>query len=375
MILFRQIGSFFKSYLPALGLLAIVYAALILFVYDPSEHRSLLDLLPLIVVFIFPALFITTILYVFIVSLLFAFDFDVGRYYNSWKERNAVCSHGVKGGLAKRLCDLCKKEEEEKQKNIAEQRSKQIDQARQIRLKEDIKRKATELKNAETERLQKLMIRANEQALFSLSPRDFEEAIADLYKKLDYSVKLTPYTDDHGIDIIAYKNMIHYVIQCKRYKNNKVGRPELQQFYGAMMHQKADQGIFITTSSFTEQAKGFSRGKNIELVDFDELTLMMRNSLPNIDHECIKVMCLECGNIVEFGINEGTNEKHCFLGHAVINNITEHELSSQTISDKVYCDICGKEMRLINGRYGKFWGCTGYPKCKHNKPYRTTRSK
>jgi ssDNA-binding Zn-finger/Zn-ribbon topoisomerase 1 len=87
------------------------------------------------------------------------------------------------------------------------------------------------------------------------------------------------------------------------------------------------------------------------------------------------VMCLECGNIVEFGINEGTNEKHCFLGHAVINNITEHELSSQTISDKVYCDICGKEMRLINGRYGKFWGCTGYPKCKHNKPYRTTRSK
>jgi hypothetical protein len=185
------------------------------------------------------------------------------------------------------------------------------------------------------------------------------------------------------IDIIAYKNMTNYVIQCKRYKkSNNVGRPELQQFYGAMMHEKAAQGIFITTSYFTEQAKEFVKGKNIELIGFDKLTLMMRDLLPKIDHECIKVMCLECGNIVEFGINEEINEKYCNLGHTVINNITKHDLSfhkqylsSQTISGKVYCDICGKEMRLRHGRYGKFWGCKGFPKCENTIPYRTIRPK
>jgi uncharacterized protein YkvS len=143
-----------------------------------------------------------------------------------------------------------------------------------------------------------------------------------------------------------------------------------------MMHEKADQGIFITTSYFTEQAKEFVKGKNIELIGFDKLTLMMRDLLPSIEHECIKVMCLECGNIVEFGITEKINEKYCNLGHTVINNITKQDLSSQTISGKVYCDICGKEMRLRHGRYGKFWGCKGFPECTYTKPYqKTTRPK
>lgn len=27
------------------------------------------------------------------------------------------------------------------------------------------------------------------------------------------------------------------------------------------------------------------------------------------------------------------------------------------------CPECGGEMRLKSGRYGKFWGCSNYPKC------------
>jgi hypothetical protein len=118
--------------------------------------------------------------------LLIIIGFSIEKY-NSWKKRNAVCSHGVKGGLAQRQCNICIQEQEEK-----------VEQIRIEQVKEDIKRKATVFKDTEIERLRYLMIRTNEQSLFSLSPRDFEEAIADLYKKLGYSVKLTPYTDDHG---------------------------------------------------------------------------------------------------------------------------------------------------------------------------------
>jgi DNA topoisomerase-1 len=32
------------------------------------------------------------------------------------------------------------------------------------------------------------------------------------------------------------------------------------------------------------------------------------------------------------------------------------------------CEKCGKEMIVRHGRYGKFLGCSGYPKCKTIKP-------
>src|SRR5205085_9939398 len=29
------------------------------------------------------------------------------------------------------------------------------------------------------------------------------------------------------------------------------------------------------------------------------------------------------------------------------------------------CELCGKEMALKKGRFGSFYGCTGYPECKN----------
>ena len=33
----------------------------------------------------------------------------------------------------------------------------------------------------------------------------------------------------------------------------------------------------------------------------------------------------------------------------------------------IVCDLCGKPMAVRTSRYGKFLGCTGYPKCKNVK--------
>jgi len=32
-----------------------------------------------------------------------------------------------------------------------------------------------------------------------------------------------------------------------------------------------------------------------------------------------------------------------------------------------YCPECGKPMRRIRGKCGDFYGCTGYPTCKHRE--------
>ena len=38
--------------------------------------------------------------------------------------------------------------------------------------------------------------------------------------------------------------------------------------------------------------------------------------------------------------------------------------------EKIYCDVCGSELEIKIGRYGKFLACTNYPNCKNIKSFR-----
>ena len=68
-------------------------------------------------------------------------------------------------------------------------------------------------------------------------------------------------------------------VQAKRWQN-PVGRPDVQAFYGALAGQRANKGVFITTSKFSPQAIEFARSvERIVLVDGEKLASLM------IEHE------------------------------------------------------------------------------------------
>ena len=46
-------------------------------------------------------------------------------------------------------------------------------------------------------------------------------------------------------------------IQAKRWENT-VGRPEVQRFAGALQGKRARKGVFITTSSFSREARDYA---------------------------------------------------------------------------------------------------------------------
>lgn len=99
---------------------------------------------------------------------------------------------------------------------------------------------------------------------------EFEKYLADIFMKKGYSVNLTKASGDHGIDLQIYRSGVMGVVQCKQWEET-VGEPHLRDFLGAMVHCGARFGFFVTTSSFTLQAKSFARGKNIQLVDGRQL--------------------------------------------------------------------------------------------------------
>lgn len=47
-------------------------------------------------------------------------------------------------------------------------------------------------------------------------------------------------------------------------------------------------------------------------------------------------------------------------------NTAEKQQHITNIQNK--CPFCGSELTLRNGKYGRFWGCNTYPKCKFTRP-------
>jgi restriction system protein len=66
-------------------------------------------------------------------------------------------------------------------------------------------------------------------------------------------------TGDEGIDGIIKEDRLGLdviYIQAKRWQNT-IGRPDIQQFVGALAGKGTKKGVFITTSKFSEQAKSY----------------------------------------------------------------------------------------------------------------------
>jgi restriction system protein len=119
--------------------------------------------------------------------------------------------------------------------------------------------------------------------LIGLTPTRFEHFCARLLRQMGLrDPKVVGQPGDQGVDIrgtLMLNDLIpqEVRIQCKKFKTeNSISAPAIQQFRGALSAE--EQGIFITTSRYTEPAQteatrqGFKR---IRLIDFEDLYNLM----------------------------------------------------------------------------------------------------
>lgn len=115
------------------------------------------------------------------------------------------------------------------------------------------------------------------------TPKFFEQLVVDLLVAMGYggshqdAAKAIGKTSDGGIDGIISEDRLgldKIYIQAKRWEST-VGRPDIQQFKGALADQVAKKGVFITTSSFSKEAHESAKKSGIVLIDGDKLTSLM----------------------------------------------------------------------------------------------------
>lgn len=189
-----------------------------------------------------------------------------------------------------------------------------------------------------------------------MNPRQFEGAVAELFRALGYSVKQTPFSNDGGKDAIAQKDGKTYLIECKRYdETNSIGRRDIQIFVAAMQDEKADGGFYINTGIFTKTAREYAEKNSIVIYDRLRLPLLVNQVYPvPADITKADVMCPECGKVVSMPVGDAPVTGMCDNGHSLTSNITKDML--RVVSSGVpLCDRCGSPMRIVKGYRGRFW--------------------
>ena len=280
----------------------------------------------------------------------------------AWREKWKPCIHGVSGGKDFGRCQQCLAEIE-----AAEGRRRTAEEERLRR--ELIKSRAVELRQQEIERLSHSIVPSLEE-LRQLTPQRFENEIANLFRRLGYHVKQTPYSNDMGRDAIMMKGGEKYLLECKRYgRDNQSGRPDIQKFHSAIISDRAKGGFFVTSGSFSKAALDFAPSVSIELVDGNRIVRMFTEiNLSTVSDDSYESICIQCGATVRHRLR-APQAVTCLNGHSVSPTLTFDQILGVAPDATPICAKCGSLMRTVQGRNGKFWGCSRYPACRHTRPF------
>lgn len=121
------------------------------------------------------------------------------------------------------------------------------------------------------------------------SPAFFEQVVVDLLVAMGYGgshggvAQAIGKSGDGGIDGVINEDKLGLdvvYIQAKRWQGT-VGRPEVQKFAGSLIGVNASKGVFLTTGTFSQDARQYAQliNQRIVLIDGDTLAGYM------IDHD------------------------------------------------------------------------------------------
>lgn len=181
--------------------------------------------------------------------------------------------------------------------------------------------------------------------LQTLEWKRLEHLTALFFEALGFTTRTSRVGADGGVDVTLYRKGEDTPVglaQCKAWVTYRVGVKPVRELFGVMAAERIQHGVFVTASEFTEEAREFAQGKDLELVDGTTLISFIRK-LP-----------LE-------------SQQH--LSETVFSG----DYTTPT------CPNCGVKMVLRSARKGPFagsdfWGCPDYPRCRRTFNLRRNQS-
>ncbi|OCX68673.1 restriction endonuclease [Acidithiobacillus thiooxidans] len=115
------------------------------------------------------------------------------------------------------------------------------------------------------------LLRAGANNVSSLTPIQFEKYCGILLNDNGWRVEYTAITGDYGADIIATKNGVRMVVQCKHYTGN-VGVSAVQEVFSAMSYYHANKSCVVASrGGFTKAAQSLAVRTGVKVIGPSDL--------------------------------------------------------------------------------------------------------
>jgi restriction system protein len=176
-------------------------------------------------------------------------------------------------------------------------------------------------------------------ALDGMSWREFELLVGEAFRLQGYRVTENGGGGpDGGIDLSMTKGNEKFLVQCKQWKAFKVGVDVVRELYGVMAAKGATGGFVVTSGRFTDDAKVFAAGRNVQLVDGPKLFALIKQAKQSLTATAQQLA-------------------------------SKPQVAQQTTTMEPLCPLCGSGMVKRTARKGsnvgaEFWGCSKFPTCR-----------
>ena len=116
-------------------------------------------------------------------------------------------------------------------------------------------------------------------------------------------------------------------------------------------------GIVAATSGY-----GYSRGMEYQrqITDTGELQRVIRQLAGEMEYTYAPLAQV-CASVSR----RCSQNYRIWLEH-LAKELEKMPAAKKQSKEKI-CPECGLPMKKRNGRFGEFWGCTGYPDCRHTE--------
>ncbi len=154
---------------------------------------------------------------------------------------------------------------------------------------------------------------------------EFEEYVRQILRSDGINTENTPASNDYGADLICFLPQKTVAIQCKFYAK-AVGVKAVQEVIGSLSYYKADFGVVVTNSFFTQQASNLATSNHVLLIDGNSISTMLQliidfsnknndsfaeiDSLPEYESWNMKDL------VIRYGVSSGKIYKD-FLGNGL----------------------------------------------------------
>lgn len=187
-----------------------------------------------------------------------------------------------------------------------------------------------------------------------------------------------PYRDKTSeIDLLMIHEKGIFVFESKNYSGWIFGSAEQLNWTQSLPNREKHQFYNPIRQNLTH-IKALSEYLNIPISSFTSyIVFSERCSLKSVPEDTKQVIIVRRPDMLEklrmqlrSSVNLYTHDEIMQLVQKLqpLTNKSEAEKQQHIDDIKDKCPFCGNELVLRRGKYGQFWGCSTYPKCKFTRP-------